>query len=94
MLQKLHQKSTLVVVHFIEHFAGGIRIAFFTQVLEENVVCCEAEYDFDRFEDTIEGDSFHCELVALSAVSPPSKLSFNSDTLCQDDLIAQPHLSM
>ena len=50
--------------------------------------------DFDQFEDTMEGDNFHCEFVAPFAMSLPSKLSFNTVTLHQNYLIAQPHLSM
>ena len=46
------------------------------------------------FEDTMEGGSFHCELVAFSVVSPPLKLSFNIVTLYQNHLIAQSYLSM
>ena len=58
-------------MYFVEHFVGDIHNALFTQVLKENVVCSDTGFDFDRFEDTMEGDSFHCELVALSAVRPP-----------------------
>ena len=99
-LQKLHQKSTatttatMVAMHFVEHFACGILIVFFTQVLKKNVVCSDARLDFDRFDDMMEGDSFHCELVTISVVSPPSKLRFNTATLCQNHLIAQSYLKM
>ena len=68
-------------MHFVEHFAGNIHIAIFIQALEENVGCSDARLDFERFEDTMKGYTFHCELDALSAASPPPKLSFNTATL-------------